>query len=79
MRFRALGERLIDGAIVALHATRERAKLGEHMYLSGFFAPVTDDHTAAEVAPSEGAIPRALNGVCVPAKVAAVVPWSRFL
>jgi carotenoid cleavage dioxygenase-like enzyme len=69
MGFTALCERLLDGAIAALHETRERAKVGEHRFLSGVFAPVEDEHTAAEVAPSEGAIPRALNGVCVLASV----------
>ena len=65
MGFTAVGERLLDSAIAALHATREKAVVGEHIYLSGLFAPVKDEHTAAEVAPSEGAIPPALNGVCV--------------
>jgi hypothetical protein len=70
MGLAAVGERLLDGAIATLHASREKATIGEHLYLSGLFAPVLDEHTAAGVAPSDGAIPPALNGVCVRAGAA---------
>jgi len=66
MGFAAAGERVVDVAISALHATRPHAVVGEHLYLSGLFAPVLEEHTAAEIAPSAGAIPPGLNGVCVP-------------
>ena len=65
MGIAAVGERLVDGAIAALHSTRERAVVGEHLYLSGLFAPVLEEHTAADIKASEGAIPAGLDGMCV--------------
>ena len=65
MGIAAVGERLVDGAIAALHSTRERAVVGEHLYLSGLFAPVLEEYTAADIKASEGAIPAGLDGVCV--------------
>lgn len=70
MGIAAVGERVLDGAISALQSTRERAVVGEHLYLSGLFAPVLEEHTAAVVEPSEGVIPSGLDGMCVQTSVA---------
>ena len=70
MGLASLGERALDAMAAAVHATRERAVEGQHLYLSGFFAPCREEVTGVDLAVSRGALPVELNGVCVRATAA---------
>ena len=65
-----LAERVVDGLTGALYASRERAVEGEHIYLSGLFAPCVDELSATPLTLASGALPDALSGLCVPLRAA---------
>jgi hypothetical protein len=66
MGLASLAEKVVDGLTYAVHASREHAVEGEHLYLSGLFAPCKTELPPTALTVSAGALPASLNGLCVP-------------
>ena len=71
MGLAAVGEYLVDGLSKVVQASRERAVAGEHLYLSGLFAPCREEVAGAELLVAEGALPAGLSGLCVAVRILA--------
>jgi hypothetical protein len=56
---------LVDGLASAVHATRERAVEDEHLYLSGLFKPLHEEHAPTVLTATAGSLPEGLSGLCV--------------
>jgi len=56
---------LFDAAESALHSLRARARVGEHPYLSGVWAPASEELSTVTLRVVEGAVPLELTGVYV--------------
>ena len=57
-----LVERVLDASTSLVNASRERAQVGAHPFLSGLFAPTTEELHCVPLALREGALPAELQG-----------------
>lgn len=65
MAFARLAERGLDAAESLLHSSREKAVIGKHAFLSGYFRPVDAETAPTELGCAEGTVPPFLDGAFV--------------